>query len=163
MISFPIFKIGLLIIKQISKPIAKYVKTQATEHPLFRRKIIQFAQAYQRAEIKLKRRQAEVQRPEPNIMPLDDKRAIDLAASFISESIIFGAAVAAVVAETYRKRLDDTEKRAITKEQQDKLENTLKSLEEQIKDLKDRLERQEKATTRFPMIFGTPSSAAPKT
>ena len=50
MFAFPALKIGLLFVKQIAKPIASYVKTQAKQHPNFRAGVIRFAQGYHRLE-----------------------------------------------------------------------------------------------------------------
>lgn len=37
---FPAFKLGVLFVKQISKPLAKFLVSQAKAHPLFRTYVI---------------------------------------------------------------------------------------------------------------------------
>ncbi|KAI3630656.1 hypothetical protein MIR68_012091 [Amoeboaphelidium protococcarum] len=158
MVNFPAFKIGLLLIKQVSKPIASYVKKQAAQREGFRQVIIKFAQGYHRLDVRLKRRQAginisgdqqqvktmqdqgynsEQQRiaaqqyqagingqsrnqqqqqqqasseTKNRIRPLEEGRAIELAANLIGETFIFSVAVMVVILETYRKKVDDDKK-----------------------------------------------------
>lgn len=71
--SFPAFKIGLLLVKHISKPIASRVKIQTQTHPQLRATVIRFAQAYHRVEVRMKRRQADL-KTVGEIRPLDDGR-----------------------------------------------------------------------------------------
>ena len=77
MLAFPALKIGLLFVKQISKPIANYVKNQAKQHPNMKATVIRFAQGYHRLEVRMKRREmasdaAKVD--QQTIRPLDDAR-----------------------------------------------------------------------------------------
>lgn len=46
----------------------------------------------------MRRRQADIKLVD-SVRPLDDKRAVELAANFIGESVIFSAAVLVVVVE----------------------------------------------------------------
>lgn len=74
MLAFPALKIGLLFFKQISKPIAQYVKDQTKTHPQVRRFFIRFAQSYHRLEVRMKRSQANLPPNAQEIRPLDDDR-----------------------------------------------------------------------------------------
>ncbi|KAI3632837.1 hypothetical protein MIR68_008912 [Amoeboaphelidium protococcarum] len=175
MVNFPAFKIGLLLIKQVSKPIASYVKKQAAQREGFRRVIIKFAQGYHRLDVRLKRRQAginisgdqqqvkamqnqsynsEQQRiaeqyqadikgqsrnqqqqqqqgsseTKNRIRPLEEGRAIELAANLIGETFIFSVAVMVVILETYRKKVDD-----------DKKQQNLVDLERRLSEMESRV------------------------
>ncbi|KAI3649626.1 hypothetical protein MP228_005258 [Amoeboaphelidium protococcarum] len=174
MVNFPAFKIGLLLIKQVSKPIASYVKKQAAQREGFRKVIIKFAQGYHRLDVRLKRRQAginisgdqqqvkamqnqsfnsEQQRiaeqfqadikgqsrnqqqqqqtsseTKNRIRPLEEGRAIELAANLIGETFIFSVAVMVVILETYRKKVDD-----------DKKQQNLVDLERRLSEMESRV------------------------
>lgn len=97
--------------------------------------LVNFAQGYHRLEIKLKRKQADVSRPGIAITPLEDQKAVELAANFIGESIIFSVAVLAVVAEAYRKRLEDQTKQEQSSKARAELEARIDVLERQISQL----------------------------
>lgn len=59
-------------------------------------------------------------------------RAMDLAASFIGESIIFTAAMAAVIFETVRKRVDDGQKVEAVEQKFRNLQNELDELKKTV-------------------------------
>lgn len=49
----PLVKVGILVIKQVTKPVAGQIKVFATNHPVFRKYCIQFAQFYNASEVRL--------------------------------------------------------------------------------------------------------------
>ena len=70
---------------------------------------------------------------------MDDQRAIDLAANFIGESIIFSVAVLVVTIEAYRKRIEDREKHEQAAQTQAALELRIAKIEEQMQEMQSAL------------------------
>lgn len=91
--SVPILKLGYLLVKTLSKPIAKLVQQQAVEHPKFRSICASFSQAYHRLEVRLRTRVSDrhqgslKDQPVPDIKPLSEEKAIQLGG--IEISILF--------------------------------------------------------------------------
>lgn len=100
----------------------------------------------------MKRNQADAGDPPATttITPLSDVRAIDLASSFIAETLVFSVAVLAVTVEAYRKRLDDREKAA-------EQEMARKVLEERLQWFEAELDR----VRRFTSIPPPPAEPVP--
>ncbi|ORY53831.1 OPA3-domain-containing protein [Rhizoclosmatium globosum] len=82
------FKIGALLIRTLAKPLANSLKTQAAQHPTFKRVCINIAQSYHRTEenLKMKFLGYKVE----TIRPLNEAKAVENGAAFLSELFIFG-------------------------------------------------------------------------
>lgn len=130
MVFFPVFKIGILLIKQISKPIANYVKQTTVNHPSMRKTIIKFAQKYHRFEVKLNRRQLDIT-GNYKINELEEGKALDLAANFIGESVLFTIAAGTLTVDYIRSKASE-------KEKENNLNNRFEILEERIKILESK-------------------------
>ncbi|KAI8822015.1 optic atrophy 3 protein-domain-containing protein [Fimicolochytrium jonesii] len=102
-------KLGSLLIKTLSKPLANSIKQQAKNHPAFKDFCIGVAQKTHQWEHTLKTRFLGY--PKESIRPLNDTRAVEAGANFMSESIIFSVAVATILAETYRSSRASTKRR----------------------------------------------------
>jgi optic atrophy 3 protein len=79
--SIPLVKLGYLVVRTLSKPIAKMVQRQAIEHPRFRAICTSFSQSYHRLEVRLRSRISDKQSPDLsplNIKPLSEDKAIQL-------------------------------------------------------------------------------------
>lgn len=92
----PLIKIGYLLIRTVSKPVANVLKHQTKSHPAFRAACVRLAQAYHRTEIRLSRRivangngDATSGQTEQLIRPLDEQRAINVGANFMGEALVF--------------------------------------------------------------------------
>ncbi|KAF7418997.1 hypothetical protein HZH68_001650 [Vespula germanica] len=107
---FPALKLGVLFIKQISKPLAKIIVNQAKNHPIFRRYfIIPPAQIYHWAEVKGKMYMMNLGKP-TKVAKLNENMAIELGASLMGEVIIFGLAGACVMFEYNRQVTKEAKK-----------------------------------------------------
>ncbi|KAJ3105568.1 hypothetical protein HDU97_007910 [Phlyctochytrium planicorne] len=93
-------KIGTLLIRTLAKPIANSIKNQAKNHPRFKRFCINVAQTYHSIEETLKMRFFDYKITA--IRPLNEAKAVELGASFISESLLFGVAGFTIVFEAWR-------------------------------------------------------------
>jgi len=90
--SFPLVKLISLAIKQISKPLANKIKTEAIENEFFRNYIcLPPAQLYHWFEINIKRRLLNLGKPK-EFTKLNEKMGIELGAELLGEFIIFGVA-----------------------------------------------------------------------
>ncbi|XP_035732071.1 optic atrophy 3 protein homolog [Vespa mandarinia] len=107
---FPVLKLGVLFIKQISKPLAKLIVNQAKNHPIFRRYIIiPPAQLYHWAEVKGKMYMMNLGKP-TKVAKLNEAMAIELGASLMGEVIIFSLAGACVMLEYNRQVTKEAKK-----------------------------------------------------
>ncbi|KAI8834491.1 optic atrophy 3 protein-domain-containing protein, partial [Chytridium lagenaria] len=84
-------KIGSLLIKTLAKPIAKSIQNQ--NHPRFKRFCINLTPFFHEKIFDYK---------VTAIRPLNEAKAVELGASFISESLLFGVAGFTIVFETWR-------------------------------------------------------------
>ncbi|KAI9105913.1 optic atrophy 3 protein-domain-containing protein [Phlyctochytrium arcticum] len=135
-------KLGSLLIKTLAKPIANTIKNRAKTHPRFKDFCITVAQQTHRLEQNIKQKFLGY-RAEP-ITPLNDARAVDMGASFMSETMLFGVAVATILGEAYRSSRKTTQRRANVDETLELLqiesgeqEATLTLLKDQIQQLQD--------------------------
>lgn len=92
------FKLGSLLLRTLSKPLANSLKRRATESERFESFCKGLAQGYNRLDLKLKMRFLDY-KSEP-IKPLSEARAVELGATFLSEIIIFTVAALVIIAET---------------------------------------------------------------
>jgi len=137
----PLVKLGYLLIRTIAKPISGMIKQQAKEHPTFRRNCVRVAQYYHRVEVRMRRRLAARQAHSPEsveaavmaaVRPLDESKAVELGASFISEAIVFGVAGALLIAESARAYRAEQVRRRMIEERFEQLFSDISSLYERV-------------------------------
>lgn len=125
---FPALKLGVLFIKQISKPLAKFLVNQAKSHPIFRTYIIMPpAQFYHWAEVKAKMYIMNLGKP-TKVAKLNETMAIDLGASLMSEMIIFGVAGGCVILEYNRQVTKEAKKEEVRQMQIQKFTDDIQAL-----------------------------------
>lgn len=134
--AFPAAKLGVLAIKQISKPIANLLKDNAKKSPFFRRYvIIPPAQFYNWIEVKTKMWGMNLGKT-VMVPKLNDAMATELGANLLGETIIFVIGAGLLTWEYVRSSNKEAKKQ---EDQQTEKENLLKS----ILDLQSRVESQE--------------------
>ncbi|KAK7846702.1 opa3-like protein [Quercus suber] len=84
----PLFKLGTLALRTVSKPIANRLKKEAGLHPTFRQFIINIAQANHRFTTTVQRR-LYGHATNALIRPLDEGRAVQLASELFGELFVF--------------------------------------------------------------------------
>ncbi|XP_013111274.2 putative OPA3-like protein CG13603 isoform X2 [Stomoxys calcitrans] len=134
--AFPAAKLGVLAIKQVSKPIANIIKSKAKEHPLFRNYIcMPPAQLYNWVEVKTKMWALNLGKP-VNVPPLTEAMAVELGANLLGEFIIFAIGAGLLIFEYARQTSNEAKK-------QEKM--TLEKLEltNNLAEMTFRLERQD--------------------
>ncbi|EZA60655.1 hypothetical protein DMN91_007551 [Ooceraea biroi] len=125
---FPALKLGVLFVKQISKPLAKFLVNQAKNHPLFRTYIIiPPAQFYHWTEVKAKMYVMNLGKP-TKVAKLNEAMAIELGANLIGEVIIFSVAGACLILEYNRQSTKEAKKEEIRQMQIQKFTDDIQAL-----------------------------------
>lgn len=119
-------KLASLFIKTMSKPLAGHIKKRATSHPSFRKFCIGVANTYNRFEIGMRTEWMGFTHTNDRVPPLNEVRALELGANFLSESIIFSIAIATILGETYRREVSSTKREnAITLQHEQEIASIL--------------------------------------
>ncbi|GFO50515.1 optic atrophy 3 protein homolog [Plakobranchus ocellatus] len=133
MAPFPLIKLGYLAIRQISKPIANYIKRQAKSSPFIRTWIcMPPAQLYHWWEVNIHLRMMGLGKAK-NVEKLTDKEAIELGGEMLGEFIIFSVAAVILVLEYQR----GARREAAKEEKLDKELSGLKTKVEEMKTVSD--------------------------
>ncbi|KAJ3309712.1 hypothetical protein HDV04_005829 [Boothiomyces sp. JEL0838] len=123
-------KLGSLLVKTLSKPLANTLKRRAQSNPKFESFCINLAQAYNRADVNLKMTFFDY-KTEP-IKPLSEAKAVELGANFLSEIIIFSVGVLTILGETWRSSRSKNNQRH-------EMEKDILELEGKLMELKSKL------------------------
>ncbi|KAL6614188.1 hypothetical protein ACP70R_036458 [Stipagrostis hirtigluma subsp. patula] len=137
----PVAKLGTLLLKTMSKPIAGRLKAEASRHPKFRQLIINLAQANHRISTNIQRR-IYGHSTNVEIRPLNEEKAVQAAADLIGELFVFSVAGAAVIFEVQRSarseaRKEESRKREIEalRQKEDQLAQELSTLRQKLDEL----------------------------
>ncbi|XP_020714107.1 putative OPA3-like protein CG13603 isoform X2 [Ceratitis capitata] len=123
--AFPAAKLGVLAIKQISKPIANVIKSNAKQSPIFRKYIcMPPAQLYNWVEVKTKMWAMNLGKPVA-VPPLNEAMAIELGANLLGESIIFIIGAAVLIFEYTRQSNNEAKKQETLRQEKAELALTL--------------------------------------
>ncbi|SPP87732.1 putative OPA3-like protein CG13603 [Drosophila guanche] len=134
---FPAAKLGVLAIKQISKPIANVLKSNAKSSPFFRKYIcMPPAQFYNWVEVKTKMWALNMGGRSVNVPPLNEAMAIELGANLLGEFIIFTIGAGLLIFEYSRQSIKETKKTEEIQMEKMQMTNTLT-------EINFRLERQD--------------------
>nr|XP_022900663.1 putative OPA3-like protein CG13603 [Onthophagus taurus]XP_022909469.1 putative OPA3-like protein CG13603 [Onthophagus taurus] len=126
--AFPAAKLGALLLKQISKPIANAAKAQAKNSPFFRKYIcMPPAQFYNWCEVKAKMWILNLGKP-VNIPVLNEAMAIELGANLLGEGIIFIIAAGLLINEYARSSRKEYAKEVKKKQEMELVQQTLQEL-----------------------------------
>lgn len=102
-------KLTSLLVRTVAKPIATTMKAQAKEHEVFKRVCISIAQTVHSTDLRL--RMSLLGEKKIKIRPLNDTKAIDQGATFLSELFIFSVAGSLILYESYRSRKKASDQR----------------------------------------------------
>ncbi|KAB0803387.1 hypothetical protein PPYR_00357 [Photinus pyralis] len=134
--AFPAAKLGALLIKQISKPLANFIIHRAKESPFFRNYIcMPPAQFYNWCEVKTKMWILNLGKP-VSVPVLSEAMAIELGANLLGEGIIFSIAASILIFEWRRS----SRKEALIEENK---QNDLDDLKGQVQELFLQLQEQQ--------------------
>ncbi|XP_053946639.1 putative OPA3-like protein CG13603 isoform X2 [Anastrepha ludens] len=123
--AFPAAKLGVLAIKQISKPIANVIKSNAKQSPTFRKYVcMPPAQLYNWVEVKTKMWALNLGRPVA-VPPLNEAMAIELGANLLGEAIIFVIGAGVLIFEYTRQSSNEAKKQETLRQEKAELALTL--------------------------------------
>ncbi|KAA1071666.1 hypothetical protein PGT21_014625 [Puccinia graminis f. sp. tritici] len=131
-------KVVSLLIKTLSKPIANRLKISAQEHPKFRTVCVGLAQSLHRYETRLA--SGIFAKAQPVIRPLSDTKAIQNGANFLSEAFLFSVAVALIVAENLRGRMQTAHRRDVVNERLTELESLCANIRAEQETLEQKIQ-----------------------
>ncbi|KAK4313705.1 hypothetical protein Pmani_014994 [Petrolisthes manimaculis] len=130
-VGFPIAKLGALVIKQVSKPLANAAKNRAKNSHFFRTYILMPpAQFYHWCEVRMKMYVMNIGRSsQTSIIPkLNEEAAIELGGNLLGEGVIFSIAVGILVFEVSRQKEKEKKKEEFE-------QNVIDTLQTQVSDL----------------------------
>ncbi|XP_036323770.1 optic atrophy 3 protein homolog [Rhagoletis pomonella] len=135
--ALPVFKLGMLAVRQLSKYVAHFIKQKAKNNATFRNYFcIPPAQFYNRVETRTKMWTMKISKPN-TIKPLSEAAAIDLGASMLGELVLFIICGAAVISEVSRQVRSERRKK------EEKIQATIKITNKILK-MEETIEHQEK-------------------
>ncbi|KAI9226784.1 MAG: optic atrophy 3 protein-domain-containing protein [Piptocephalis tieghemiana] len=143
------FKLGSLLVRTLAKPVASSIKTATKQSPVFRKACIGIAQKIKprvlphfqglhRTEINLKMMFLGYKREA--VRPLNDTKAIEAGANFLSEAFIFLVAGSIIVFENFRSRWAAQDRRDYVNDQLDSLTEESKALRLEVEGWKGQVE-----------------------
>lgn len=122
------YKLGALLVRQVTRPMANILKRQAKEHRLFKEMCIALAQRMHIADIVL-RSKLTPSKFSKTIRPLNDEKAVENGATLLSEAFVFSVTGTVVVWETLRQRQKELDRR-------DQVTQDINFLQSEIEELK---------------------------
>ncbi|GJN19675.1 hypothetical protein PR202_gb06975 [Eleusine coracana subsp. coracana] len=134
----PVAKLGTLLLKTMSKPIASRLKAEASHHPKFRQLIINLAQANHRISTRIQRR-IYGHSNKVDIRPLNEEKAVQAAADLIGELFVFSVAGAAVIYEVQRSARSEARKEEARKQEIEALRQKEDQLAQELFTMKQKI------------------------
>lgn len=133
--AFPLAKLGFVLIKQITKPIANSIAKRARASRIFRHYIcLPPAQFFHWYDVKIRMRVLNLGKVS-SVPKLDEKKAIETGAQLLSEGILVAVAAAIVIYEYNRSTQKEEEK-------QKQIEQEKTELKDRVQDLEFAVEKQ---------------------
>ena len=131
---FPLAKLGVLIVKQVSKPIAQKITVVARKSTIFRRWVcVPLGQLLHFYEVKLKMRILNMANLNVTRIPkLNEKEAMEQGSEVLSELLILGIAIAVLVHEYKKSKEEKLEEEREVKEVNEFINRSLVQLELKI-------------------------------
>ncbi|XP_022210851.2 putative OPA3-like protein CG43998 [Drosophila obscura] len=130
--TFPLGKVFIFTMKQISKPVSNLLKSYAKHHPVFRRIVcIPPGQLYNNLEVRLQLHFLKLKQPR-RVPRLTPAMATRIGADLLGEVIVTSIGVFLLYYEVTRQRLKDEKKHIRHREQRMMLEQRIGSLDTSI-------------------------------
>ncbi|RDX86474.1 hypothetical protein CR513_32185, partial [Mucuna pruriens] len=138
----PLLKLGTLVVKTLSKPVASRLKQQAALHPRFRQLIINMAQANHQITTKMQRR-IYGHATDVEIRPLNEEKAVQAAVDLIGELFVFSVAGVLLIFEVQRNARSEARKEELRKQELEAVKQKNENLGEEVELLKQRIQELE--------------------
>jgi len=127
--AFPAAKLGLVLIKQISKPIANSIAGRARKSKLFREYFcIPVAQFFHWYDVKVRMRVIGLGKV-TSVPKLDEKKAIETGAQLLSEAILIAIGSAIVIWEYRRQSIKEEAKALAVEQEKEEVRSQITNLE----------------------------------
>jgi len=127
--AFPAAKLGLVLIKQISKPIANGIASRAQKSKVFREFFcIPIAQLFHWYDVKVRMRVLNLGKV-TSVPKLNEKKAIETGAQLLSEIILIGIGSAIVIWEYRRSSAKDEAKAEAAEREKEEVRGKITDLE----------------------------------
>lgn len=139
----PLAKLGTLVLRTLSKPLANRLKQQAAHHARFREIIINFAQANHRFQVNLQRR-IYSHATDVEIRPLNEEKAVQAATDFLGEAFIFSVGGAVVIFEVQRSARSEARKEEARKQELEDLRKRDEIVAVELDSIRDRVDELER-------------------
>ncbi|KAF0757975.1 hypothetical protein DYB28_001156 [Aphanomyces astaci] len=161
MVAIPLFKVGGLLLRTLTKPVAKALKSHAKTHPWLSTVCNSVGQHQNRAMLKIQMSvQGQINTRSVQIKELPIDQAVEKGAEFLGEVLIFSVAVAVAAYEYDRssKSSKEKERKANEREYQKqldvdmrfrRLEHQMRAMDDQLTLLKTQLDSATAAIVRF--------------
>jgi len=134
MAPLPFIKIFAVLFKEISKPLASYIRSQSLAHPVARRLATGLGRHWESASQRLAF--AMEGNKLATVKPVTDSHALSVGAELVAQGFLLSTAMGLVVAEYIRsawiKQLEDAEKERKSMEKEAKAEMRLRALENDV-------------------------------
>lgn len=130
-------KFTSLLIRTVAKPISTSLKAQAKEHEFFRRNCIRIAQLMHKTDLKLKMNL--MGEKKIKIRPLNDNKAIENGANFLSEAFVFSVAGSLILFESYRSRKKSNLEKNNVQDDISLLQDEIVSLQNELEVIKGKI------------------------
>ncbi|CAL9048069.1 unnamed protein product [Musa banksii] len=138
----PVVKLGSLVLRTLSKPIASRLKQQTGNYPKFREYIIGLAQANHRFTTTIQRR-LYGQATDVKIRPLNEEKAVQSAADLIGELFVFSVAGAAIIFEVQRSARSEARKEESRRQELEAMKQKEQEVAKELELLKVKLDELE--------------------
>lgn len=139
----PLAKLGTLVLRTLSKPLASRLKQQAAHHPRFREIIINFAQSNHRFQVNVQRR-IYGHATNVEIRPLNEEKAVQAPSDFLGEAFIFSVGGGVVIYEVQRSARSEARKEEARKQELEDLKKRDEVVAVELDMLRDRVEELER-------------------
>ncbi|XP_004293907.1 PREDICTED: OPA3-like protein [Fragaria vesca subsp. vesca] len=139
----PLVKLGTLLLKTMSKPVAARLKYAAGKHPRFRQIIVNMAQANHRITTKMQR-SLYSHATDAEIRPLNEEKAVQAAVDLIGEFFVFTVAVVAMIFEVQRSARSEARKEEARKQELEAMKQRDEDLSREVELLRSKYEELEK-------------------
>ncbi|KAG2735749.1 hypothetical protein G9P44_001963 [Scheffersomyces stipitis] len=131
-------KLTSLLVRTVAKPIGTALKTQAKQHESFRKACITVAQTVHSTDLRL--RMSLLGEKKIKIRPLNDAKAVENGAAFLSELFIFSVAGSLIFYESYRSRKKANDERDALADDISVLQNEIEFIKSKLGDINIKLD-----------------------
>lgn len=137
-------KVTSLLVRTVAKPIANGLKAQAKNSEGFKKACIKIAQTVHSTDVRL--RMKLLGENKIKVRPLNDKKAIDSGANFLSETFIFSVAGLLIFYESYRSRKKLADEKRTVKNDISELQDDIEEVKNLLKLLSKEIDHLQQAT-----------------